>query len=165
MQKKNSNYAWGFILILLGGLMLARELFPQINMIFDWPWLVVGVGLVFLLFAFFTRTGGLAIPGTIVSGIGAILYYQNLTGNWGTWSFAWTLIPGFVGIGIGLATLISPNEDQGGWTASFFMIALSAIMFIIFGGSKFFGLDLQYLWPIIIIVFGIFILIKGFSRK
>lgn len=165
MKKRNSNYVWGLILIILGALMLGRELFPQIRLILDWPWIVIGVGFVFLLFALFTKTGGLAVPGAIISGIGSILLYQSITMNWETWTFAWTLIPGFVGVGIGLATLISPSENQGGWTSSLFLITLSVVMFIIFGGSKFFGLDLDYLWPVIIVVFGVFLLIKGFTKK
>lgn len=165
MKKNNSTYAWGLILILFGAFLLGRELFPQLRLVFDWPWMVIGVGFVFLLFAIFTRTGGLAVPGSIISGIGAILLFQNLTNNWETWSFAWALIPGFVGIGIGLATLISPNENQGGWTSSLFLIGISAVMFILFGGSKFFGMDLEFLWPVIIVVFGVFLLVKGFIRK
>lgn len=165
MKKRNSNYVWGLILIILGALMLGRELFPQIRLILDWPWIVIGVGFVFLLFALFTKTGGLAVPGAIISGIGSILLYQSITMNWETWTFAWTLIPGFVGVGIGLATLISPSENQGGWTSSLFLITLSVVMFIIFGGSKFFGLDLDYLWPVIIVVFGVFLLLKGFTKK
>jgi len=165
MKKKNSTYVWGFILILFGALLLGRELFPQLRLVFDWPWIIIGVGFIFLLFALFTKTGGLAIPGSILSGIGSILLFQNLTNNWETWTFAWALIPGFVGIGIGLATLISPNENQGGWTSSLFLISISTIMFILFGGSKFFGLNLDFLWPVILVVFGLFLLVKGFIRK
>jgi hypothetical protein len=165
MENKRSSFAWGIILILFGGLLLANQLVPGLKMFFDWPWIVMGVGLVFLLFAIFTRTGGLAIPGCIVGGIGGILYYQNLTGNWETWSFAWALIPGFVGVGIALATLISPKENPDGLSASLVMIAISLILFFIFGGANFFGLDSFVLWPVIIIALGLFLLIKGLFKK
>jgi hypothetical protein len=145
--------------------MLARELFPQLMISLDWPWIVMGVGLVFLLFAVFTKTGDLAIPGSIISGIGAILYFQNVIGDWGTWSFAWTLIPGFIGIGLGLAALISPAKGQDNWSASLFMLAVSAVLFILFGGGKYFGLELEFLWPVIVIAVGLFLLIKGFVRR
>jgi hypothetical protein len=125
----------------------------------------MGVGAVFLLLAVFTRTGGLAVPGCIVGGIGAILYYQNLTGNWETWAFAWTLIPGFVGVGIALATLISPRENKDGLSASLVLISISLIMFFVFGGAKFFGLGSIILWPVIIIALGLFLLIKGILKK
>ena len=77
MEKKKSSFAWGIILILFGALLLANQLVPGLQSLFDWPWIVMGVGAVFILLAIFTQTGGLAIPGCIVGGIGAILYYQS----------------------------------------------------------------------------------------
>ncbi len=165
MEHKKSNFAWGIILILFGALLLANQLVPGLKMLFDWPWIILGVGLVFILLAIFTRTGGLAIPGCIVGGIGSILYYQNLTGNWETWSFAWALIPGFVGIGIALATIISPRENPDGFTASLTLLAISLILFFVFGGAKFFGLESFVLWPVIIIALGLFLLFKGIVKK
>ena len=119
----------------------------------------------FWRFAVLTRTGGLAIPVSIISGIGSILYYQNLTGNWETWQFAWALIPGFVGVGIALGTLFSPQPFKDGWQASLILLVISAVLFMIFGGSSFFGWNTQFVWPAVIIVFGFFMLIRGFLRK
>ncbi len=42
------------------------------------------------------------MPSIIVGGIGGILAYQDYTGHWESWSYLWTLIPGFVGLGIGV---------------------------------------------------------------
>ena len=165
MEHKKQSFIWGFLLVLIGGMLLADQLLPSWTINFDWPWIVMGVGLVFLLFAVLTRTGGLAIPGSIISGIGSILYYQNLTGNWETWQFAWALIPGFVGVGIALGTLISPQEFKDGWQASLILLVISAVLFMIFGGSSFFGWNTQFVWPVVIIVFGFFMLIRGFLRK
>ena len=165
MEHKKQSFIWGFLLVLVGGLLLADQLLPAWSFNFEWPWIIIGVGLVFLLFAVLMRTGGLAIPGSIISGIGGILYYQNLTNNWETWQFAWALIPGFVGIGIALATIISPKEFRDGWQSSLTMLVISAVLFMIFGGSSFFNWDTQFVWPVIIIVFGFFMLIRGFLRK
>jgi hypothetical protein len=165
MEKKKSNFAWGIILILFGAFLLANQLVPGLKVLFDWPWIIMAVGAVFILLAVFTQTGGLAIPGCIVGGVGAILYYQNLTGNWETWSFAWSLIPGFVGVGIALAALISPKEHPDGLSASLTLISISLVMFFIFGGAKFFGVESFILWPIIVIALGIFLLVKGILRK
>ena len=165
MESKKSTFAWGIILIHFGAFLLANQLIPELKTLFDWPWIIIGVGLVFILIAIVTRTGGLEIPGCIVGGIGSILYYQNLTGNWETWSFAWSLIPGFVGIGVALATLISPKENPDGFSASSILIAISLILFFIFGGATFFGLDSFVLWPVIIIALGLFLLVKGILKK
>ena len=40
----------------------------------------------------------LFIPGMITAGTGAILLYQNLTGQWISWAYAWTLYGAFIGI-------------------------------------------------------------------
>jgi hypothetical protein len=165
MEHKKSNFAWGIILILFGGLLLANQLVPGLKMVFDWPWIVMGVGVVFILLAVFTQTGGLAVPGSIVGGIGAILYYQNLTSNWETWSFAWSLIPGFVGIGIALATLISPKENPDGLSASLTLVSISLILFFVFGGARFFGIESIILWPFLIIGIGLILLVKGILKK
>lgn len=165
MERKNRRYTWGILLIVFGLFLLASEIVPGLKQIMDWPWIVMGVGVLFILFAIISRNGGLAVPGSIISGIGAILFYQNLSGNWDTWTFAWTLIPGFVGIGIGLATLISPKEQRDGWSASLFLIALSMVMFVVFGGNQFLGWNLQFLWPAVIILIGVYLLLRGVIKK
>lgn len=165
MERKGKGYIWGVVLILLGAFMLASELVPAIRQIIDWPWIIMVLGAIFLLFALFTKTGGLAVPGSIIGGIGAILFYQNLSGDWGSWAYMWALIPGFVGIGIGLGRLISPEEFKDGGAASLFLIALSMVMFIVFGGNRLLGWQLQYLWPAIIIVIGLYLLVRGLLKK
>ncbi len=51
------------------------------------------------------QVSGLAIPGSIITGIGLLLLFQNLTSYWESWSYGWTLIIIFVGAGIYLAGL------------------------------------------------------------
>lgn len=165
MGKKKSNFAWGIILILFGALLLANQLLPGLKLIFDWPWIIMGVGAVFILLAIFTQTGGLAIPGSIVGGIGAILYYQNLTGRWDTWSFIWALIPGFIGVGIALAALISPDKHSDGFSSSILLVTISGILFFFFGGAKYFGVESFIFWPIGVIALGLFLLLKGILKK
>ena len=53
-----------------------------------------------------TGAPGMAVPAAIVAGIGGILYYQYATKNYASWSYMWTLIPGFVGVGLILAGLL-----------------------------------------------------------
>ncbi len=165
MERKKQTLIWGFLLVLIGGVLLADQLLPAWTINLDWPWIVLGVGLVFLLFAVLTRTGGLAIPGTIISGIGGILYYQNLTGSWETWQFAWTLIPGFVGIGLAVAALISPQEHGDVWQSSLILLVISAILFVAFGGSSLLGFNSRLVWPALTIGVGLFMLIRGIMRK
>ncbi len=103
---KRSSIIVGTILIVVGLLFLAVQLFPGLAFNLDidrqWPLIIVSVGVLLILSALFCSPS-LAIPGSIVSGIGGILYVQNLTDTWESWAYVWTLIPGFVGIGMILA--------------------------------------------------------------
>ena len=40
-----------------------------------------------------TGQPGMLVPACIVGGIGGMLYWQNLTGDWASWSYSWSLIP------------------------------------------------------------------------
>jgi hypothetical protein len=155
---------WGILLILMGTFFLVVNKYPNIFGTEFWPFIVIGVGATFLLAALLTRTGGLAIPGCIVGGIGGILYYQTISGNWASWAYLWTLIPGFVGVGIILAGLLSRERvrfDTGG----LILIAISAMGFIIFGGSFGLNLGMNMLWPLFLIGIGVITLISALFRK
>ncbi len=153
----------GTIMIAVGLLFLSLQLFPELANQLDigsqWPLIVVGVGGLFLVGALL-GTPPLAVPGSIVAGIGGILYYQNLTGAWATWAFVWALIPGFAGIGTVIMGLLgqrrSKNLREGGRT-----ILVSLIMFLLFG-AFFNGLgDLGRYWPVILIVIGGWLVVKN----
>jgi hypothetical protein len=154
----------GLILILLGGFFLAAQLMPHIFGYISWPFIVIGVGGAFLLAALLTRVGGLAVPGCVIGGIGGILYYQATTNDWASWSYVWTLIPGFVGVGVILAGLLSrdrPRFDTGG----LILLAISAMGFMIFGGVFGLAFDVSTLWPIFLIGIGFIVLISAIFRK
>ena len=166
-RSTRSSLVLGIILILLGALFLVFQLFPQlgqwINWSTGWPLIIVGVGLVFLVAAVLSGASGLAIPGTIVGGIGGLLWWQASTGHWDSWAYAWALIPGFVGVGIILQGLLSGKIRNaitgGGW-----LILISLIMFFLFGsflgGMELFG---AY-WPILLIILGVFVLVRPLLR-
>lgn len=78
-----------------------------------WPLFIVIPGLLFFVgMIVLGRPGApLAVPGSIITMAGVILFIQNLTGLWSTWAYAWTLIaPTAVGIGVAIAGMW--NEDQ-----------------------------------------------------
>ncbi len=159
---------WGILLILLGAFFLVTQMKPDLIGDVSWPFFIIGIGLVFLISAVLTRTGGLAIPGCIIGGIGCILYWQSVTGHWESWSYIWTLIPGFVGLGVIIAGLLDrehPHFDSGG----LILMAISAMGFMIFGsafGSLFgYNFDMGSIWPIFLIGIGLIILISAIFRK
>lgn len=167
---KRANYSrlvLGLLLVLVGIWFLLVQWNPQLGewMRFEltWPLIVIGVGIFLFLFGLLVGEPGMSVPACIVAGIGGILYWQNSSGDWGSWSYAWTLIPGFVGVGILLSGLIEGKirkalNDAGG------LIIFSLLAFLIFG-SWFGGLPLGEYWPVLLILLGLWVLVKAVFRQ
>jgi len=162
MHKQGSIIS-GSILILIGLFLLLAQFFPGLAAFFDigrqWPLIIVAVGALFLLSAPM-GVPPLAIPGAIISGIGGILYYQNSTGNWASWAYIWTLIPGFVGVGMIWMGLLQRRSRQamreGGR-----LLLISAFLFVVFA-AFFNGLGgLGRFWPVLLIGAGFWLLIRN----
>ena len=165
-RSTRSGVGVGILLIALGLLFLAGQLFPGIVGrigAFTWPMIVVGVGVFLFVIGLVTGNPGMAVPACIVGGIGLLLYWQNATGNFASWAYAWTLIPGFVGVGVILEGLLTGHFGRGlvrgGW-----LILISLVMFAIFasflGGPQFLGVY----WPALLILLGILALIQYFVQ-
>lgn len=69
---------------------------------FGWPLFVLLPGAAFLYAAFNggRKAAGLAVPGSIITGTGLLLLFQNITGHWESWAYAWTLYPVFIGLAL-----------------------------------------------------------------
>jgi hypothetical protein len=165
--EKRSSIIGGIILILVGGVFLALQFFPewaaQFNMSRQWPLLVVGAGIIFFIAAVL-GTKPLVIPGSIITGIGGILYYQNLTGNWASWAYIWALIPGFAGVGNVLLGMMSKEERYAfryGWRLIGFSVVAFVVFGALFGG---FGKWGDY-WPVLLIGYGLWLLVRSFLRR
>lgn len=159
-MQNRSSIIGGFILILVGGLFLLLQVFPglaeQFNPALYWPLIIVAVGAFFLLAALL-GAAPLAVPGAIIAGIGGLLYYQNLSGDWTSWSYAWALIPGFVGLGLILMGLLE-RKSRSAIRSGLLLVAISLGLFIVFAG---FLSELSFvgnLWPLLLIFAGIWIL-------
>ena len=162
-RRSKSGIVVGTLLILLGVFFLVTRFVPDIFDVLSWPFIVIGVGAVFAVVSLVTWTPGLMVPACIIGGIGGILYWQNATGNWETWAYAWALIPGFVGVGVALNELLEGRPlralTEGGWP-----ILVSLLLFFLF--ASFFG-GLQWRgpwWAIVLIVMGVLIIVRPFVR-
>jgi len=117
-----------------------------------------------LIIGLLTGVPAMAIPACIVGGIGGLLYWQNSTGNWESWTYAWTLIPGFVGVGTILSGLLG-GEPRQSVRGGFWLVAISLALFAFFG-SFLGGLNLlgPY-WPALLILLGLLLLVRSLFRR
>ncbi len=167
-QADRGRIAGAIVLILLGIWFLAVQLVPGLSALAlserTWPLAVIGVGVVLAIIGLITWVPGMLVPACIVGGIGGLLYYNNLTGNWESWAYTWTLIPGFVGVGVFLSALMEGKLGAalsgGGW-----LILISLVMFAVFG-SAFGNLGILGLyWPLLLVLLGVVLLAQGMLRR
>jgi hypothetical protein len=168
MKQNRSNLALGLILLIVGGWLLATRQVPALQSWmednFTWPMWTIGAGLLVFLIGLITGAPGMAVPASIIAGIGGILYYQNETGDFASWSYMWALIPGFVGVGTILTGLLGENTRRN-LGHGLRLIVTSAVLFLIFA-TFFGGLDIlgEYGLPVILILLGLYVLARGFFR-
>ncbi|MEW6287958.1 MAG: hypothetical protein AB1509_17245 [Chloroflexota bacterium] len=167
MRQNRTNLALGLILLLVGGWLLVTQQVPALREFTEnmtgatWT---IAAGALVLLIGLLTGAPGMAVPASIIAGIGGILYYQEQTGNFASWSYMWTLIPGFVGVGSILAGLLGENTRRS-IAHGLRLIVTSAVLFLIFA-TFFGGLSLlgDYGLPILLILLGLYVLARGFAR-
>lgn len=133
-RSNSSALIGGVLLIVFGLLALFGQLFRDVlNWGILWPFTVIGFGALFFvgMFAGGRQVSGLAIPGTIIGGIGLLLLYQNLSHHWESWAYGWTLIVIFVGAGIFFMGLY--EGSSGRKTAGLRVMRTGLFLFVIFG--------------------------------
>lgn len=166
-QENRGRIIGAVILIALGLFFLTLQIFPGLRDVFNmqmvWPLIIVGIGVLLLLGALLTWTPGMMVGATFMIGLGGLLFWQNATGNWASWAYAWTLFAVFAGVGIFLMNLMQGHVRQG------LMMSAGPILggfaaFLIFGA--FFGAlgALGLYWPLLLILIGVVILARGFWR-
>ena len=168
MQRNRSTLFLGILLILIGIWLVASREVPGLqqwmNINFSWPVWTIGAGILIFIIGLLVGAPGMAIPASIVTGIGCILYYQNANDDYASWSYMWTLIPGFVGVGIILTGLLGENTRRN-ISSGLNLIIISVVLFLIFGtllgGLAILG---PYGPAILLIALGVYILVRGFLR-
>jgi hypothetical protein len=165
-QRARSAIASGVILVVIGVLLLVAKIVPGFFGQLTWPFIVIGVGVLLLVLAIATGNAGLAVPACIVGGIGLILWWQNAHQRWETWSYAWTLIPGFVGVGALVQGLLESKPVMTLLDA-LWPVLISAVLFAVFSsffGGPLFGVPWYYLAGGALIVLGVLVIIRGFLK-
>lgn len=168
-RQGRSQLALGVILVLLGGWFLLNQTVPAFHAFFapfiQWPMNMLLIGAGILVVAIVIGSPGLAVPAAIVAGLGGIFYYQKLTNNYDSWSYMWTLILGFIGVGIILQGLLGDNLGYN-IKRGLNLMVVSAVLFLIFaaflGGWNILG---TYGAAVILILLGLWVLGSGIYRS
>jgi hypothetical protein len=175
MSNGNRNVAslvGGVGLVLLGLLFLVLQILDVDFWSFAWPLFIMVPGLLFFvgMFSGGKSAAGLAIPGSILTMLGALFFYQNAFDQWQSWAYAWALLwPTAVGIGMVIQGVWGeqPRAAQTGrqLIRVGLLIFLGGLVFfeliIGIGGWGFFSPGVRaYLGPILLILAGAFVLLR-----
>lgn len=164
-SRNNGALAGGILLILFGLLALLSQFFRGFDFWSTfWPFIIIGVGAMFFvgMAAGGKSTAGLAIPGSIITGIGLMLFVQNLTNHFESWAYGWTVIIISVGLGIYIMGWWGGNMEQRRSGAGVMRVGL--ILFVIFGA--FFEMIFNssalanYVFPAGLILLGLYLVFK-----
>jgi hypothetical protein len=114
-ERQRGALTVGLLLVLLGLFFLASEQSTFGIGRFGWPAFVIAPGVFLLVVGLaIPYEGGLgaAIPGGIVATVGLVLAFQDATGAYASWSYAWALVaPGSVGVTLTLFGLLHRRWD------------------------------------------------------
>ena len=166
-KRNTGSLIGGSLLIIFGVMALLGKLFQNFNFWNTfWPFIIIGVGLLFFvgMFAGGRSVSGLAIPGSIITTVGLMLFYQNITNHWESWSYGWTVILMSVGLGIFIMGIWGQNDTQR--AAGLRLLRLGLIMFVIFGAffeliftaGRPFGLR-SIVFPVALILLGLYLIL------
>ncbi len=166
----------GVVLICMGALALFERLFEGARFWgIVWPFIIIGFGALFFvgMFLLGKSFAWMAIPGSIIAANGLMLFLQNLTGRWETWSYSWTVI--LMSIGAGIYIMGAWQGDASRRRAGLKLFEVGAVMFVIFGAffEIIFSLGAPeglrgYVFPIALLCLGTYLVVKRsglFSRS
>lgn len=161
---QRSRLVAGLLLILAGIFFIVLQMYPALGERMAawvaWPVYVIGAGALMLILGLLAGAPGMAVPACIVGGIGGMLLYQNATGDWASWRFAWTLIVGFVGVGVILEGLFKGRPGMGLRDGAWLLV-ISGVLFIIFSSVTGGPFDLGVFWPLLLILLGVWLMVSA----
>lgn len=169
----NASWVFGVLLILLGIFFLIAQVVDFNVASLFWPFFIIvpGVMLIALGLSLRTESGeGLTIVGSVTTMTGLLLFYQNSTGNWATWSYGWALLaPTAIGLGQLFYGSVRSRPElvrQGSQMAGIgFLVFLAGAFFfeVLVGVSG--GQSRMWAWPLLLIAAGVVLVVVGFWRK
>ena len=168
-----STMAIGLVLVLIGAALFAGQLFDVGIDDIGWPFFVIAAGVAVLVIGLVVvGEQGMVIGGTITTTVGLVLLYQNNTGRWESWAYAWALVgPAASGLGLALWGIRSRNANdvRSGTWAMLGGLAFFVIGFLFFDGVIGIGGDRlslpEWLLPAAVIAIGVVVLGRGLLER
>jgi hypothetical protein len=158
----------GAVLIFIGLAFLAVRYLDVFQGADVWPLFIIGPGVALLVLGLFLPNLGMLVGGSVVSTVGLVLAWQNMTGRWESWAYAWALVgPTASGVGSFLGGLRTGNprlRDAGMWQIAV-GLALFAGFYLFF--EQVIGLSgdplplPEWVMPAALIGLGVLILLRG----
>jgi len=171
-RRSGSSLALGIVLVVVGFFFLVMRIFDVDLSSYGWPLFVIIPGLTLLVVGFVSLGTGALVPGGIITMAGLVLAYQNATGDWASWSYAWALvIPGGVGVGLFLQGL--RNHDQQllrqsrslmFWSLMIFIIGFVLFETVLNISGIDYGVVGKAALPALLIIIGVTLLTRSFQR-
>ena len=169
----SSALTLGAILVIVGILLFVGQLTGFSVGELGWPLIVIGIGIVLMAVGLLVnREQGLVIAGTITTTVGLVLLYQDQTGHWESWAYAWALVgPAASGLGLiiwGLRSGSPSDVRNGTWSLlgglAFFLVGYLFFEGVIgISGEK---LPLpDWVLPAVVIAIGVVILGRGLMTR
>jgi hypothetical protein len=165
--------AIGAILVIVGAIVLGGQVLDIGFGDLGWPLIIVAVGVALLLIGLVVANeSGMVVGGAVVTTVGLVLLYQNQTGHWESWAYAWALVgPAASGLGLAIWGIRSGDgKDVRNGTWGFLGgLAFFAVGFLFFEGVIGISgerLPLQeWVLPAVVIAIGVVILIRGMLQR
>jgi len=168
-----STMAIGLVLVLIGAALFAGQLLDVGIDDIGWPFFVIAAGVAVLVIGLLVANEqGMVIGGTITTTVGLVLLYQNNTGRWESWAYAWALVgPAASGLGLALWGIRSGNgsDIRNGTWGLLGGLAFFVIGFLFFEGVIGIGGDRlslpEWLLPAVVIAIGVVVLGRGLLER
>jgi hypothetical protein len=168
-----STVAVGLVLVLLGAVLFAGQLFDIGIDDIGWPFFVIAAGVAVLVIGLVVANEqGMVIGGTVATTVGLVLLYQNSTGRWESWAYAWALVgPAASGLGLALWGARSGNgsDIRNGVWGVLGGLAFFVVGFLFFEGVIGIGGDRlalpDWVLPLAVIGIGVVVLGRGLLER
>jgi hypothetical protein len=173
LRRNGTGIALGVVLVVVGLFYLVVQVASVDLSSFGWPLLVIIPGVTLLIVGMLSLGTGAAIPGGILTMVGLVLAYQNSTGHWTSWAYAWALVaPGGVGLGLFLQGLRDRNSNliKQGRSLMFIAVLIFMVGFVFFESIlNISGINdepvVKAALPALFIVIGILLLARSVSNS